>query len=67
VGREHTSISIAGEIAGPLDISGAFELTGSDAITADGRKNRRVGESRLSRDDTVSDKMVDGLGFSLVD
>jgi hypothetical protein len=63
--RELTSISVAGEVAGPGDERLALVLTGGDGVCADGGDDGRVRELGLSRDDAVRDEVVDALRFVL--
>lgn len=56
-----TGVSVAGEVAGVLDVGGALEVTASDGVAADGGDDGGVGEGRLGGDDGVGDVVVDGL------
>ena len=56
-----TSVSVAGEVAGVLDVGGALEVTAGDGVAADGGDDGGVGEGGLGGDDGVGDVVVDGL------
>ena len=56
-----TSVSVAGEVAGVLDVGGALEVTAGDGVAADGGDDGGVGQGRLGGDDGVGDVVVDGL------
>lgn len=60
---DDSGISIAREVAGPLDEGGVLELAAGDCVGADSAHHRAVGELWLGGDDGVGDVVVDGLGY----
>lgn len=62
----HTSISIAREVAGPLDIGVVLVLARGDGEEADGAQGGRVAEVGIGGDDRVGDVVVDGLERDLL-
>lgn len=56
-----TSISIAREVAGPLDESAGLVFTTGDGVAADGADNAGIAHGRLGGDDRVGDVVVDRL------
>lgn len=56
-----TGVSIAREVAGPLNEGAGLVLTAGDGEKADGADNTGVAQSGLSGDDRVGDIVVDGL------
>jgi hypothetical protein len=61
--RARTSISIAGEIARPLNERLSRVVAGCDREEADGAHDAGVAELRLGRDDGVGYVVVDRLSF----
>lgn len=64
---DHASISIAGEVTGPLDESAVLVGARGDGVEADGADDARVSELGLGGDDTVGDEVVDGAVLLLLD
>lgn len=57
----HTGISVAGEVASPLDKGASLELAGSNGIAADCGENRGIAKLGFGGNDTIGDVVVDSL------
>jgi hypothetical protein len=64
---DDSGISIAREVAGPLDEGRLLELAAGDGVGAHGAHHRAVGELWLGGDDGVGDVVVDGAVLFLLD